>query len=139
MFREQPAAGEDRRSGGGEEKGIGFRVLLDALGSFVLPSDYFLLSLKQVQSPNPSVPALSLKPISLGFLACQSYLVTLNPSHPQPSHLVHSATFFLCRRFLSSCIVHQMVPTGCERVREMDFQVLLKVEGFVIKDLVFSV
>lgn len=32
-----------------------------------------------------------------------------------------------------------MVPTGCERAREMDFQVLLKVEGFAIKDLVFSV
>lgn len=63
----QCTATEDRRSGGEQDKGTGFTVH-NAEGSFVFPSHSFFFCLKQVPFVNPSIPPLSLKSISLGFL-----------------------------------------------------------------------
>lgn len=134
--------------GGGQDKGIGFRVLLDAKGSFVPPSLSFFLLFETGGVSESLCPSTEPK-VYLTWLFSMSALPTHPPTpnptphqlpltHLRPSHLVHSAAFFFCRQFFSSTVVHQEVPTGCERVHEIDFQVLLKVEGFVIKDPVFS-
>lgn len=83
------------RTGGAEEDKIKEQDLVSSmLRAPLFLSLSFFFCLKQVQSLNPSVPPLSLKSISLGFLECQSCPLTPPPPHPQPSHLVHSTTFF---------------------------------------------
>lgn len=98
MFSEHPAAREDEGRRGGQDKGTGFRVLLIAKGSFVFPP----LSLRQVQSLNPTVSPLSLKSTSLGFLACQPCpLKSPPPTFP-------SASFLFLLQYCTASISHRV-------------------------------